>query len=471
MDGAANPVCPRCRELESQLQAQAKRIAQLEAQVIDLTKKFEESQRKSKRQAAPFSKGKPKSEPKKPGRKPNDGGTHAHRTIPKPDQVDETLEADLPDSCPDCQGDIVESPADLDKQFQTEIPRKPIVRQFNVHVGWCSCCGRRVQGRHPLQTSDALGAAASQVGPDAQAAVALLNKQAGLSHGKVVRVFDALFGIKLTRGASAQITLRAADRLEPDYQRILDSIRDSKQIATDETGWRVGGRSAWLHVWVGDEATAYAIDSQRSADALERVIGLDWAGLLSHDGYATYDRFRQAIHQSCVGHILRRAEGLLSVAVRGAVRFPKQVMALFREAVHLRNEHLRGVLSREHVQGQRDVFDDRLLALLTRPRAVPAQATFAAHLLRHFEQWFTFLFNPEVEATNWQAEQAVRPAVVNRKVWGGNRTTAGGAAQGILMSVIETCRRRAYSAVDHISQTFRSWGNRLLPGPQLLLGR
>jgi transposase len=41
-----------------------------------------------------------------------------------------------------------------------------------------------------LQTSDALGAAASQVGPDAQAAIGLLNKTFGLSHGKVAQVFD-----------------------------------------------------------------------------------------------------------------------------------------------------------------------------------------------------------------------------------------------------------------------------------------
>jgi hypothetical protein len=54
---------------------------------------------------------------------------------------------------------------------QVEIPRKPIHRQFNVHVGQSRKCHRRVQGRHPLQTSDALGAAAAQLGPDAQAAV------------------------------------------------------------------------------------------------------------------------------------------------------------------------------------------------------------------------------------------------------------------------------------------------------------
>jgi transposase len=462
MDGTEKPLCPGCQELR-------KRLAQLETQVVELTRKLEESQRAGKRQAAPFRKGQPKSKPKPPGRKPNDGGAHAYRMKPPPDHVDESLDAPLPDACPDCQGDIVET--DIVDQFQTEIPRQPLIRKFCVHVGRCNCCGQRIQGRHPLQTSDALGAAASQIGPDAQAAAVLLHTQTGLSHGKVVSVFDALFGIKLSRGASAQINLRAAERLEPDYHLILANVRRSPQIAADETGWRTEGRPAWLHVWVGDEATAYAIDSQRSANALERVIGRDWAGLLSHDGYSTYERFTQAIHQQCVAHVLRRAQDLLDVAKGGAVHFPKRVIALFREAVHGRNEHLRGVVTREQLQDQRDVFDDRLHALLRRTHAVPAYRTLTKHLWNHFEQWFTFLFNPQVEATNWKAEQAIRPAVVNRKVWGGNRTTVGAKAQGIVMSVIETCHRRALSALDHISQTLRWFGNRLLTKPQLLLGR
>jgi transposase len=112
------------------------------------------------------------------------------RPPPPPDQVAECHEAPLPDACPHCRGRPVETgTAD---QFQAEIPRKPLIRRFRVHVGHCGACGKRTQGRHPLQTSDALGAAASQVGPDAQAAAAVLHTQMGLSHGKVASVFRTL---------------------------------------------------------------------------------------------------------------------------------------------------------------------------------------------------------------------------------------------------------------------------------------
>jgi transposase len=172
-----------------------------------------QARRKSKRQAAPFSKGQPKAQPSRPGRKRGAAhGRHGHRPPPPPERVDETLEAPLPDACPRCGGPVTQ--IEVVARYQTEIPRRPLVRQFNVHVGCCCGCGHRVQGRHPLQTSDAIGAAAAQVGPDAQAAVVTLNKTLGLSHVKVAVAFRALFGIPLTRGASAQIVLRAAARLE-----------------------------------------------------------------------------------------------------------------------------------------------------------------------------------------------------------------------------------------------------------------
>src|SRR5262249_1312485 len=76
-------------------------------------------------------------------------------------------------------------------------------------------------------------------------------------------------------------------------------------------------------------------------------------------------------------------------------------------------------------------YELRLLALL-RGRRVGANETLANHIHRHFEEWFLFLTDARVPPSNWEAEQAIRPAVVNRKVWGGNRTEAGARAQGVL---------------------------------------
>jgi transposase len=428
---------------------------------------LEQARRQAKRQAAPFSKGPPKPQPKKPGRKTGSAhGRHGHRPAPAPESIDEILDAPLPNTCPHCGGSI--RATEVASQFQTEIPRRPLIRQFNVHVGCCCGCGQRIQGRHPLQTSNALGAAASQIGPDAQAAVVLLNKTFGLSHVKVSKLFEVFYGISLTRGASVQIVLRAADRLEPADAEVCQGIKASACLTPDETGWRVEGKPAWLHAWVTQRATCYAIEPHRKADALEGVLGRNWPGKMTHDGFSSYDRFTKAIHQQCLGHILRRVRELEERATRGAVHYPRRLIALFTEAIHLRNRHLKGEVSGEVLKAARQEFDRRLLDLAWPVREVPAYETLSNCLWKHRKEWFTFLDHPEVEPTNWEGEQAIRPAVVNRKVWGGNRTWAGAHAQEVLMSVLRTCTRTARPGLEFVSQTLRAYGNPQLPRPILL---
>jgi transposase len=431
---------------------------------------LEQSQRQAKRQAAPFSKGPPKPQPKKPGRKSGCAhGRHGHRLPPTPESVDVVLEAPLPDACPGCGAAVEETT--VHQQYQTEIPRRPLIRQFNVHLGRCQGCGRRLQGRHPLQTSDALGAAAAQLGPDAQASVVTLNKTFGLSHIKVSQVFKVLFGIHLTRGASTQIVLRAADRLEPADEEICREIKAATELTPDETGWRVAGQPAWLHAWVSKRAVCYAIERDRKADALEDQIGKDWAGKMTHDGFSSYDRFTKATHQQCLGHVLRRTRQLEEKATRGAVHYPRRLIALFTEAIHLRNRHLEGEVTAQELKEARQSYDQRLEELARPAREVPAYETLSQHLWNHLEEWFTFLDHPEVEPTNWEGEQAIRPAVVNRKVWGGNRTWRGAHAQEVLMSVLQTCKRIGLLGLEFVSETLRAFGNPLLSRPILFAPR
>jgi transposase len=440
----------------------------LQRELNEARANLEEARRHAKRQAAPFAKGPPSPQPRKPGRKAGARhGRHGHRPMPPPDRVDEAHDAPLPEVCPDCGGPVEQT--HVDQQFQTDLPRRPIVRRFDIHCGRCRRCGRSCRGRHPLQTSDATGAAASQVGPDAQAAVVLLNKHAGLSYGKVAWVFDALFGIRLTRGACTQIVLRAGERLQPAYAEIRQHLAESKQVTPDETGWRVGGQPAWLHAWVGDDVTCYVISPQRHAGALEAVIGIGYEGVLIHDGFASYDRFGVACHQQCLAHPLRRAHNLEGVQVRAAKRLPRQVIELLRGALQVRDLYRDGDLTEAELAGAHAWYVDALQALTERPRSNAANERLARHLWVHAEQWFQFLVDPSIPATNYRAEQAIRPAVVNRKVWGGNRTEAGAAAQGVILSVLRTCTQRVVSAFRYVRDTLcQGFASLFTPTPVLM---
>lgn len=445
------------QQLREQLAQRDRLIDQLQQTVRDLLKRLEEAERAAKRQAAPFSQGPPKPTPKKPGRKKGvQHGKHGHRLPPPPTEVDETLDAPLPDECPECGGHVVENPGQLDQQFQTEIPRQPIVRQFNIHCGHCAQCGKKLRGRHPLQTSAATGAAQSQLGPDAQAAVVYLNKRAGMSHGKIADTFDKFFGISISRGACAQIVMRAGRKLQPIYEQIKEQLKSSEHITPDETGWRIGGRPAWLHGWVGDHGvTCYVIDPQRGADVLAKVIGWDWSGNMTHDGCPSYDRFVDAGHQQCVDHAGRRARALADKQIGAAKRFPNQVSDLFAGALEARDQYLEGELDDAGLAAAHEYYVSALLDLTEHRRANELNEIFAKHLNHHGEQWFQFLMDPTIPATNHRAEQALKTPIVNRKVWGGNRTDAGGEAQAVTSSVLQTCKNKAIDVFDYVSNTFR----------------
>lgn len=441
--------CANCQSLQ-------RRVHDLKAENERLRRQLDEATRAGKRQAAPFAKGQPKLNPRKPGRKPGkDYGTKAHRQPPSPEQIDEIHEAPLPHVCPDCGGYLDET--HIAHQFQVEIPRKPIHRQFNIHVGQCRQCHRRVQGRHPLQTSDALGAAAAQLGSDAQAAVVELNKQGGMSHGKVTRCLESLFGIRLSRGGSVHTVLRAAGRCEPVYESIRQTVAQSDWVAPDETGWRVGGYPAWLHTIVSPQATAYVIDPTRSGAVAEDILGLDYDGTMIHDGWSPYDQFEDALHQQCLNHLLRRADNMAATAIRGAVCFPRRVAELLRKGLVLRGRHAEGEISRHGLAVARGRLENQMFDLIFPPKTNAANETFAQHLWNHRDELFTFLRQPGLDATNWRAELAIRFGVILRKVWGGNRTWVGARAQAVLMSVWRTCWQQGRSALDFLSQLMRGW--------------
>lgn len=446
-------MAPSYDELLALVESQRQEMERLRARVDELTRALEAAQRQAKRQAAPFSKKAPKPNPRTPGRKAGDQhGSHGHRPPLADDQIDEHLDAPLPAACPHCHGAVVETHQDT--QDQVELPAKPLRRRIHIHCGQCRQCGRRLRGRHPLQTGDATGAAASQVGPQAQALVVYLNKHAGLSHGKTADVLTRL-GIPLTRGASAQIMLRAGRRLRPVYQEILRALPDEKHLTPDETGWRLGGRLVWLHAWVGAKITCFAIDPQRGADALGRVIGFDWSGDMTHDGAAAYDRFLMARHQQCVFHVLHRARDLGQVQAGRAKAFPRQVITLFQEAAGGARPVPGGGTRRGRAASAHDRYVEDLFALSERPRVNAANERLAKHLYHYGEQWLTFLEDPSIPATNHRAERALKTPIVNRKVWGGNRTDAGGDAQVVVGSVLQTCKNKAVDAFTYFSNAFR----------------
>ena len=428
------------------------RVSDLERQLAEVLRKLQEAQRAQKRQAAPFSKGSPKKEPKPRGRKPGkDYGDPARRKPPP--KVDEIIPVTLPPRCT-CGGCLTYD--ETVAQFQTEIPKKPIHRRFDIDVGHCDDCGKRVQGRHPLQTSDAIGAAAPQLGPDAQAMTALLKDKVGVSYGDVQTIMKGFFGISISRGGAAHIVLRVANRVEAAYDGIKTVVRRSRIVYPDETGWKVSGLLQWMWVFVARSATLFTIRPSRGYDVPEDILGADWSGKMIHDGWSPYDRFRKALHQQCLDHIRRRCRNMLEFATRGAVRFPRAVLGLLGDAFGLRDRRDEGELSAHGLSVAIGRLQARLERLLEWSLSNRTNIRLRNHLSRHHEEFFLFLKHPGIEATSWPADQAIRPAVSNRKIFGGNRDPAGSHAQEILSSIAATGEQRGVDIFVYLNRVLRA---------------
>ncbi|HET7487120.1 MAG TPA: IS66 family transposase, partial [Acidimicrobiales bacterium] len=384
----------------------------------------------AKHQAAPFSKGRrtPDAERKRAGRRSGaEHGRHGHRR--PPEDCDEDLVAPLPELCPHCGCAELEL-RDWAEQFQDELVAAVVRRRFVVAKGRCASCKRSVRGRHPKQSSDALGAAGTTLGPKAVALAAWLHYGCGVSAVKVARLFAEL-GLAVTPGGITGALLRLSDDADGTYDALVAALRASPVVSPDETGWRIDGERGWLWVFVGDAVTVYDIalgPGARGFDTAAKTLGEEYSGIICRDGWAPYRRFTNATHQSCVAHLLRRANEMIADSVAGQARIPHAVCRLLGDAMALRARRDAAQIGGQAPEGAIAELEVRLDRLLAAKVTHQPNRRLLAHLRTEGDALFSFLRHAGVPATNHEAERAIRPQVCMRKNWGGNKSEDGARA-------------------------------------------
>ena len=176
--------------------------------------------------------------------------------------------------------------------------------------------------------------------------------------------------------------------------------------------------------------------------------------VLVRDGWQVYRCYKDSLHQSCINHLLRRAKALQEdhpYSPWGA-----EVKAVLQAGLDVRDRCQNGELTRRGLDVLRGRLEARLGRLIDAPPPLEDAKRFARHLANEFPAVFLFLRDPSIDATNWRAEQAIRPAVVIRKVCGGNRTRRGADTQQVLSSVVRTARQRGLDVPGLFAEMLRA---------------
>jgi transposase len=444
-------------ETEASLREQ---IVALEHQVAELKAQLEQAQRAGRRQAAPFRRRTRKSNPKKPGQKP--GHPSAHRPIP--DQVDATVDVPL-GSCPYCGGDVDEH--GTDEQYVVDIPPvKPHVTKYVNHHGSCTQCGRRVDSRHPDQTSNAKGAATVVLGPQVLAVSIDLKERVGVPYRKVAQVLMLCFHFPVSAGALARAGQRIVKHCEPTYEALIEYLRRSAVVQPDETGWHIADATekAWLWVFATPEGvTIYAIRLSRGSDVPRTILGEAFGGTLVVDGWSVYPSLGCPLAQ-CNAHLLRRCAEMLEAQRGEAAVFPQQVKDFLQQAIQLgrARDFVIEVWGERFWQQAVSDMERQFADLLEPVQSDPSNQRLRKHLRAHQSEVLVFLHDPAIPPTNNLAEREIRPAVIMRKVSAGNRTMAGAHAHEVLASITRTAERGGVRFTDLLPELLRS------PGPVVL---
>lgn len=401
---------------------------------------------------------------RKKGKKRGPKYDHQGKTRNGFGQADQVEELKL-DGCPVCGGEV-EPVAEAPQKVQqvAELVEQPVsIREYHRPLYQCPKCGWSGYSPMPWGVKEGFS-----YGGRLCSIVGWLGYGGNLTWRKQEYFVEHVLGVPISQGSLAKMHHWFQESLEPSYQQWLTYIRQPGVRCVDETTYCIDGIKYWLWVATSVSVCALLLAPTRSSAELEELLGEDFQGILSSDCFSAYGPQSAAAKQKCLAHLERDLEALKTSRFAGNREFACRVNQVLWTARCIYRDYHAGKLSIEAITSQRRVLESQLQAVLDKPATGgwPADAQRLAHRIkRHWDEWFTFLSHPEVKPDNNDAERALRPVVVHRKVSGGARSDWGAKLVAQMFSLLETVRLQGGDVVEQLCQLL-SLAGRSPPGLQ-----
>jgi transposase len=248
--------------------------------------------------------------------------------------------------------------------------------------------------------------------------------------------------------------------LAPFTQHLARLVARAPVRNLDETGFRIGGRTQWLHTASTPDLTHYRVSSKRGAMP-EDFEG----GVIVHDHFSPYYNLPGVDHALCNAHHLRELKALIDIEKEPWARKMSKLLRIALRAVHSAENAGATALSTRKCQRLSSVYDaitaegialhEAQLPLVRagvrgryprRPghNLLIRLTCFKADTLR-------FIADFAVPFTNNQAERDIRMMKVKMKISGGFRTQAGAEIFATIRATLSTGRKQGWNILDTLS--------------------
>jgi transposase len=166
------------------------------------------------------------------------------------------------------------------------------------------------------------------------------------------------------------------------------------------------------------DKTLYHVDKSRGGKVIKGLLGEAFGGTLVSDFYSAYSKM-DCKKQKCLAHLLRELkESAEKSPAFAATEFYPDCKKLIRRMLHLKKQW--DTLSDDQYLPRLSRLESELDQLAKARYDEPNARRIGKRLRKHQTELTAFLWTKDLQPTNNAAERALRPAVVARKISGGN---------------------------------------------------
>ena len=392
-----------------------------------------------------------KSNRKSGGQKGHLGNTR--KQVDNPDKIVDCR----PDNCSHCGHSIPENIEGtiLSKRQEIDIPPIQVeVTEYRKQSVICPHCAKKTSGEYPESINSQV-----QFGPNIKSFVTYLNVKHKIPYDRLRKIFNHMLNTQISEGSIKNILHQCKQKSELLYHQILIGVKKEEWAGSDETGTHVNGQKWWQWVWQNTQGTFYCIHQSRGYQVVKDYFGSNYMGILIHDCWSAQNNtIAKNGHQLCHPHLIRNLNYLIET-YRSSWCFGIKELLMTSQSARDRiwdNDFNPNIRNKVIVY-----YKEQLQYFLNQKLSEHKEiAAIQKRFRKHQDKIFHFLNYKNVPYHNNSSEQAIRNAKIHKKVSGGFRSKTGAESHAVILSIIETCKKRNLNILNSLKQIFQgnfSW--------------